>query len=123
MHRPSLASGIGMRSLVSELVRHAAFRTRFNVAVVGLRRRDRYRLTNLAYVPLREGERVLVQGEIESLEQLEKFSDFKDVEIMTPERLAEEYETEERMFVVRLPKASDLVGATLAKSRLAQRDL
>ncbi len=37
--------------LVSELVRHAAFRTRFNVAVVGLRRRNQYRLTNLAYVP------------------------------------------------------------------------
>ncbi len=105
--------------LVSELVRHAAFRTRFNVAVVGLRRRDRYRLTNLAYVPLRGGERVLVQGELEAIEQLEKFSDFTDVEVLSPERLAEEYHTEERMFVVRLPKASGLVGETLNKSRLA----
>jgi len=105
--------------LVSELVRHAAFRTRFNVAVVGLRRGDRYRLTNLAYVPLRQNERVLVQGEIEALEQLEKFSDFTDVEVLSPERLVKEYHTEERMFVVRLPKSSGLVGATLSKSRLA----
>jgi di/tricarboxylate transporter len=105
--------------LIGELVRHAAFRTRFNVAVVGLRRADRYRLTRLAYVPLRAGERVLVQGELDAIEALGKFSDFTDAQVLTPERLAEEYHTDEHMFVVRLPKASDLVGATLRKSRLA----
>jgi di/tricarboxylate transporter len=104
--------------LVSELVRHAAFRTRFNVSVVGLRRRNQYRLTNLAYVPLRKGERVLVQGEIDAVAQLEKFSDFTDVELLTGERLDEQYRTDERMFVVRLPKESDLAGASLKKSRL-----
>jgi di/tricarboxylate transporter len=104
--------------LVSELVRHAAFRTRFNVSVVGLRRRNQYRLTNLAYVPLRKGERVLVQGEIDAVAQLEKFSDFTDVELLKGERLDEQYRTDERMFVVRLPKESDLAGASLKKSRL-----
>jgi di/tricarboxylate transporter len=105
--------------LVGELLRHAAFRTRFNVAVVGLRRADRYRLMNLAYVPLRAGERVLVQGELDAIDALTKFSDFTDAEVLSPERLADEYHTDERMFVMRLPKASDLVGATLRKSRLA----
>ncbi len=105
--------------LVGELVRHAAFRTRFNVAVVGLRRDDRYRLTNLAYVPLRAGERVLVQGELDAIEAIAKFSDFSDAEVLSPEQLARDYHTEERMFVVRLPKASELVGASLSKSRLA----
>jgi di/tricarboxylate transporter len=105
--------------LVSELVRHAAFRKRFDVAVVGLRRRNQYRLTNLAYVPLRKGERVLVQGEIDAIEQLGKFADFTDVEVLTGERLDEHYRSDERMFVVRLPKESDLAGATLRKSRLA----
>ena len=105
--------------LVSELVRHAAFRSRFDVSVVGLRRRNQYRLTNLAYVPLRKGERVLVQGEVDAVAQLEKFSDFTDVELLTGERLDEQYRTDERMFVVRLPKESDLAGASLKKSRLA----
>ena len=105
--------------LVSELVRHAGFRSRFDVAVVGLRRRNQYRLTNLAYVPLRKGERVLVQGEVDAIAQLEKFSDFADVEILTDERLDEQYRADERMFVVRLPKESDLAGASLEKSRLA----
>ena len=105
--------------LVSELVRHAGFRTRFDVSVVGLRRRNQYRLTNLAYVPLRKGDRVLVQGEYEAIAQLEKFSDFAEVDILEGERLQEQYQTDDRMFVVRLPKESDLVGATLRKSRLA----
>jgi len=105
--------------VVSELVRHAAFRTRFNVAVVGIKRRGAYRLTNLAYVPIRAGDQVLVQGEIEAVAQLEKFPDFSAVEVYTPEELAAQYHADERMFVVRLPKNSGLAGETLEKSRLA----
>jgi len=105
--------------VVSELIRHAAFRTRFDVAVVGIMRKHGYRLTNLAYVPIKSGDRILVQGEVESVSHLEKFSDFEDIEILTQERLAETYHTEERLFVVRLPKFSDLVEETLKKSRLA----
>ena len=105
--------------LIGELVRHAGFRKRFNVVVVGLWRRNQYRLTNLAYVPLRKGERVLVQGEIEAIEQLEKFADFSEVEILSAERLEEQYHADERMFVVRLPKESELAGTSLNKSRLA----
>jgi di/tricarboxylate transporter len=105
--------------LVGELIRHAGFRSRFNVSVVGVYRRNRYRLTNLAYVPLRAGDRVLVQGEIEDIEELDKFADFTDARHLTDEALLEQYNTDERMFVVRLPKYSDLADATLEKSRLA----
>jgi di/tricarboxylate transporter len=105
--------------LVGELVRHAAFRTRFDVAVVGLLRKTGYRLTSLAYVPLRAGDRVLVQGELDAIDGLEKFADFSDIEKVSTERLAEQYHADERMFVVRVPKTSDLVGTTLSKSRLA----
>jgi len=105
--------------LVSELIRDANFRKRFNVAVVGVKRKNQYRLTNLAYVPLRKGERVLVHGETDAVAALEKFSDFSEVEILSPERLDEVYRTDERMFVVRLPKDSELANATLSKRRLA----
>ncbi len=106
-------------SVVSELIRHATFRTRFDVAVVGILRKGGYRLTNLAYVPIRAGDRILVQGEVDAIEQLEKFSDLEDVKIYTPEQLRETYQTDERMFVVRVPKESDLAEETLKKSRLA----
>ncbi|MGB5164197.1 MAG: SLC13 family permease [Woeseiaceae bacterium] len=105
--------------VVADLIRHAAFRSRFNVAVVGLWRRKRYRLTNLAYVPLKAGDKVLVQGELEAIEQLEKYSDFTEVEVFDEERLREKYHADERLFVVRLPKDSELHDVTLEKSRLA----
>jgi di/tricarboxylate transporter len=105
--------------VVSELIRHAAFRTRFDVAVVGVLRKGRYRLTNLAYVPLRAGDQVLVQGEVHAVAQLEKFSDFDEVQVFSPDQLRETYQTDERMFVVRVPKESGLAEETLKKSRLA----
>jgi di/tricarboxylate transporter len=76
--------------LVSELVRHSGFRTRFNVSVVGIWRRSAYRLTNLAYVPLRAGDRILVQGETEDINDLEKFVDFSSVQPLTDEELSEQ---------------------------------
>lgn len=105
--------------VVSELVRHAAFRSRFDVAVVGLMRRGGYRLTNLAYVPIRAGDRILVQGETEAIEQLDRFPDFDAVEVFDEDKLGDRYHADERMFVVRVPKESELGGTTLAKSRLA----
>jgi di/tricarboxylate transporter len=105
--------------LVGELVRHAGFRSRFDVAVVGLLRKSGYRLTRLAYVPLRAGDRVLVQGESEAIENLDKFSDFTDFEMLSEERLTEQYHADERMFVVRVPKNSGLAGTTFSKSRLS----
>ena len=105
--------------LVGELIRHAGFRSRFNVSVVGIYRRNTFRLTNLTYVPLRAGDRILVQGEIEDVAELDRFADFSDVRLLTEDDLSEQYNTDERMFVVRLPKFSDLAEATLEKSRLA----
>ena len=106
-------------SLDGELMRDSGFRKRFDVAVVGVHRRGGYRLTNLGFVPLRGGDRLLVQGEIDAVEQLEKHRDFETVDVLDADKLREKYAWEERLFVVRLPKDSELVDVTLAKSRLA----
>ncbi|MGH8223622.1 MAG: SLC13 family permease [Woeseiaceae bacterium] len=104
--------------LVGELIRHASFRTRFNVSVVGVYRRSQYRLTNLAYVPLRTGDRLLVQGEHDNIANLEKYSDFSSVTSLSDETLADDYKVDEHLFVVRVPKYSELANVTLRKSRL-----
>lgn len=105
--------------LVSELIRLAGFRSNFNVNVIGIFRRGNYRLTNLAYVPLRAGDRLLVKGEIEAVAELHSFPDFDSVRQLSDDELSEQYNVEERMFVVRLSKDSELSGVTLQKSRLA----
>ncbi len=106
-------------TLVNELIRDSGFRTRFDVAIVGLHRRDALRLTNLAFVPLRAGDRVMVQGEVDAIEQLGKHNDFVSTRVLDEAELADLYAADERLFVVRLPKDSGLVDVTLAKSRLA----
>ena len=105
--------------LVSELIRLAGFRTRFDVAVVGIRRKTAYRMTNLAYVPIRAGDRMLVQGELDAISELGKFKDFDEVRALSAEELGQIYEIEDRLFVLRLPKDSELAGATLEKARLS----
>lgn len=105
--------------LVAELIRLAGFRSRFDVSVVGIRRKENYRLTNLAYVPIRAGDRMLVQGEADAIDGLERFSDFTDVRRLTDEELSDLYKVDERMFVLRLPRESELAGASLEKARLA----
>ena len=105
-------------SLAGELLRDARFRSRFGIAVVGVHRRDGYRLTNLAFLPLRARDRILIQGEVDAVENLERFADFESVEVFTTETLNQRYRSDERLFVVRLPRESDLVGVTLAKSHL-----
>ena len=106
--------------LVSELIRLAGFRSNFNVNVIGIFRRGNYRLTNLAYVPLRTGDRLLVKGQIASVAELESFPDFDSVRQLSDDELTEQYNVEERMFAVRLSKDSGLSGVTLHKSRLAE---
>jgi di/tricarboxylate transporter len=106
-------------ALVNELIRDSGFRSRFDVAIVGIHRRDGVRLTNLAFVPLRAGDRLLVQGEVDAIEQLGKYNDFSDTRALEGAELAELYAADERLFVVRLPRESDLVDVTLEKSRLA----
>ena len=104
--------------LVGELVRHADFRERFGVVIVGIKRKGGYRLANLAYVPLRSGDRVLVQGGTEAIDALDRAADFDSVTHFSESELAERYQSDERLFVVRVPKNSDLAGATLAASRI-----
>lgn len=104
--------------LVSELIRLAGFRARFDVSLVGIRRKDAFRLTNLAYVPLRAGDQVLVQGEIDAIAELERHSDFTDVKVLEGDELRDVYQVDERMFVLRLPKDSELTGESLEKARL-----
>ena len=104
--------------LVSELIRLAGFRARFDVSLVGIRRKDAFRLTNLAYVPLRAGDQVLVQGEIEAIAELDRHSDFTDVKVLEGDELRDVYQVDERMFVLRLPKDSELTGESLEKARL-----
>jgi len=105
-------------SLVKDLLHHTEFRRRFNANVLAIRRRDLVRRVNLAYVPLRAGDHLLLQGGEEALAALGGTGEFNDIRSVTEEDLRVSYRIQERLFVVRVPRDSRLGGTTLARSRL-----
>lgn len=105
-------------SLVKHLLHHADFRRQFKVNVLAIRRRDLVRRVNLAYVPLRAGDQLLLQGETEALDALAATREFSEIREVTESDLRETYRIQERLFVVRVPRDSRLGGQTLGRSRL-----
>ena len=105
-------------SLVKDLLHHTDFRRRFNANVLAIRRRDLVRRVNLAYVPLRAGDYLLLQGGEEALAALQATREFSEIREVTEEDLRNTYRMQERLFVVRVPRDSRLGGETLGRSRL-----
>jgi di/tricarboxylate transporter len=105
-------------TLVKDLLHHTEFRRRFNANVLAIRRRDLVRRVNLAYVPLRAGDHLLLQGSAEALEALGDTHEFSEAREVAEDELRSVYRLQERLFVVRVPRDSSLGGQTLARSRL-----
>lgn len=105
-------------SLVKDLLHHTEFRRRFGMNVLGIRRDDLIRRVNLAYVPIRAGDCLLLQGNEEMIGELEASREFSAVREATEADLTDLYRLQERIFVVRVPRDSKLGGSTLAKSRI-----
>lgn len=105
--------------LVGDLVAHIGFRQRFGADLLAIQRRDQPpRRTNLAYVPLRAGDRLLLQGRKETIEGLHAVSDFAEVSLLDADEVTKRYGADDRLFVVRVPRESGLAGRTLGRTRL-----
>ena len=105
-------------TLVKGLLHHTEFRRRFGANVLAIRRDELVRRVNLAYVPIRAGDRLLLQGSDNIVNELEASQEFSEIRIATEEDLIANYRLQERIFVVRVPRDSKLGGSTLAKSRI-----
>jgi di/tricarboxylate transporter len=104
-------------ALVSELLHHSQFRKRYNANVLSLRRGELVRRVNLANIPLRAGDVLLLQTDPETAEELARSSEFTAAREVTEQELKEVYRLQERIFVVRVPRESDLAGDALSRSR------
>ena len=105
-------------ALVKSLVNHTDFRRRFGVNVLAIRREDLVRRVNISKVPLRGGDQLLLQGSEEEIGKLERSPEFIEIEPVDEEQLTEVYRMQESVFVIRIPRESELGGHTLAQSRI-----
>ena len=106
-------------SLVGQLLEHSEFRRQFSANVLAIRRGELVRRVNLANVPLRVGDVLLLQTTPDAAAELEKSREFTAYRQVGERELSEVYRLQERIFVVRVPRDSVLAGDTLARSRFA----
>lgn len=97
---------------------HGSIRSQYGVNVLAIKRQDAIRRTNLSKMPLAAEDKLLVQGSQETLKELEKSPEFSSIAIVNQQELEESYQLQEHIFIVRVPKDADIVGETLAASRI-----
>jgi len=94
------------------------FRKRFGVIALALRRGADVRHGGLAETKLAPGDRLLVEGGRRDLEALRRGAGVEVLAASAPGELVRRYGLEERIFAIRVPADSVLVGRSLAESRL-----
>ncbi|MBT8440918.1 MAG: SLC13 family permease, partial [Gammaproteobacteria bacterium] len=87
-------------TLIKDLLHHTEFRRRFGANVLAIRRDDLIRRVNLAHVPIRAGDCLLLQGGEDVIDELESSREFSATRPVTEEDLTDIYRLQERIFVV-----------------------
>jgi di/tricarboxylate transporter len=100
--------------LLGQTLRQIDFRRRFEVNVVALWRDGVLKRTNLQDTPLRPGDTLLCQAHRAQIDSLRADPNL----LVSDAESSEVYRLHERLFAVRLPEDSAVVGKTLAESRL-----
>lgn len=101
-------------TIIGQNLRQMDFRNQYDAIVLGIRRGNIPRRTNLESIPLQADDVLLVQG---TRQQIDTLREDNNLMVSKP-RSAEVYNLEERLMVVGLPEDSSLVGKSLTESRL-----
>ncbi len=109
----------GESNLVGQPVRHREFRDKHAANVLAVRRASEVWRSRLSRVSLAAGDHLLVQCDPKDIETLENSSEFDAVAKVTAEDLEQLYRLQDRVFVIHVPKESELEGLTMRETRLA----
>jgi di/tricarboxylate transporter len=105
--------------LVGQTIGEIAFRGRYGLNVLAVRRGPSLSRTHLQDLRLEGGDKLLVHGPKPRLEALQEERDFKDeVSVPSRDKLAEAYRLASRLFVTKVVEGSSLIGLTLSQTRL-----
>jgi di/tricarboxylate transporter len=104
--------------LVGTTLKSAAFRNRFGLNVLAIKRGSSVIRTHLQNTPLKVGDTLLLQGRGEDMTRLSLMKGFQAVSECTREQLMDIYRLDERLRIVRVPQGSVLDGLSLRASRI-----
>jgi di/tricarboxylate transporter len=103
--------------LLEQTLSHSDFLERYGANLLAIRRGDIVRREGLVTVPLRGNDVLLLQAEPETAEQLARSTDFSGYRTVPQSELTDVYRLQEHLFVVRVPRESDLAVDSLRRSR------
>jgi di/tricarboxylate transporter len=106
--------------LIGKDLRETDFRSHYGLIVLAIRRGNEVHLDGLAEIPLHAQDRLLVQGHMQRIEELRTSKAFESQQSLPQTQLAQQYSLDHRLFVVRVPDESILIGKSLAESRLGE---
>ena len=104
--------------LDGDLLHHSEFRKTHGANVLAIRRGSLVRRSNLANIPLRPADTLLLQTRPETALELQRSPSFARYREADEATLRETYGLEDYIFVVRVPQQSQLSGGTLERSRI-----
>ena len=104
--------------LAGNLLHHSEFRRTHGANVLAIRRGPLVRRSNLANVPLRPSDTLLLQTRPETALELQRSPNFARYREVDEATLRDTYQLEDYIFVVRVPRQSQLSGDTLERSRI-----
>jgi len=101
-------------SLSGHTLPQAAFRHTYRAIVLAIRRGETVYYTDLEYIPLMDGDVLLIKGQKEDLAQIQT----DDAFILSDPESPHDYHLEDHLMMMRVPEESALVGKTLQSNRL-----
>jgi di/tricarboxylate transporter len=104
-------------TLVGHVLGHSPFRERYGANLLAIRRGNVVRRVNLANVPFRPNDVLLLQASVDGAEALARSADFENCREIGETELTDVYRLPEHLFVVRVPRESALAGDSLKRSR------
>lgn len=104
--------------LSNEQLEHHRFREHYQLNVLAVKRPGQVLCTRLADFTLAPGDKILVQGSSDALEELQYQAAFSAIERLSVDAVKKQYQLQERLFVLGLPADSPLVDSSFAENRL-----
>lgn len=105
-------------ALAGGSIEHYWFREHYQLNVLAVQRPGQSLSTKLADLVLSAGDKILVQGSRSALDAIQKQAAFSSVQPLSIADVKQQYQLEERLFVLGLPADSPLVNTSFAENRL-----
>jgi di/tricarboxylate transporter len=108
----------GSSRFIGKTLNVIGFRGRFGANVLAIRSNNKIKRTNLQDKPLERGDKLLLAGHQESLEEFKQMPEFDQFRYVPRSELTDVYHLHERLMVMQVPQDSGLIGKSLKESRL-----